>query len=163
MPVKRISEQNWQRLKQWAEPLDDDVDDVLGRLLDLADEHGNSPDQLPLNSGKASANGTGQLKRRQNGKRTPVDAFNYPIGQTLLEMGRKGRVNKVLPVVERKMKQLLGEIDYQRLKYGQIRWQNTAQYARKNLVLGGFLRNDSPRGVWELTEEGVKAVNEETI
>ncbi len=36
----------------------------------------------------------------------------------------------------------------------QARWENEASWARKRLVQFGYLRSDSPRGWWELSEEG---------
>ena len=38
-PVIRISDESWERLKQWAIPLEDTPDKVLVRLFDMADEH----------------------------------------------------------------------------------------------------------------------------
>ncbi len=34
------------------------------------------------------------------------------------------------------------------------KWRNRAKWARQNLVLEGFLKSDSPRGLWEITESG---------
>ena len=36
----------------------------------------------------------------------------------------------------------------------QVRWRNTAQWARLGLRGEGFLKADSPRGIWEVSEEG---------
>ena len=38
-PVIRISDENWSRLKMWAEPLEDSADDALGKTLDAAESH----------------------------------------------------------------------------------------------------------------------------
>lgn len=37
---------------------------------------------------------------------------------------------------------------------GRPRWKNTAQWARNKMVNDDLLRSNSPRGVWELTENG---------
>jgi hypothetical protein len=34
------------------------------------------------------------------------------------------------------------------------RWKNAAQWARNSMVKEGFLRNDSPRGAWQISEAG---------
>jgi len=37
-----------------------------------------------------------------------------------------------------------------------IRWRNTAMWVRLEMVKAGYLSNQSPRGVWEITDEGKK-------
>jgi restriction system protein len=34
------------------------------------------------------------------------------------------------------------------------RWRNTAQWARNSLREEGLIRDDSPRGIWEITDKG---------
>jgi hypothetical protein len=43
MPVIRVSDATWARLKKWAEPLEDSPDDAIGRVLDLAERHESPP------------------------------------------------------------------------------------------------------------------------
>lgn len=38
-PVVRISEESYERLKSWAEPLEDTAEDALQKVLDAADQH----------------------------------------------------------------------------------------------------------------------------
>lgn len=38
MPVIRISDSTWDRLKRWAEPLEDSADDAIRRVLDAAEK-----------------------------------------------------------------------------------------------------------------------------
>lgn len=39
MPVVRIRDATWDRLKKWAEPLEDSADDAIRRVLDVAEHH----------------------------------------------------------------------------------------------------------------------------
>jgi len=39
---------------------------------------------------------------------------------------------------------------------GEPRWRLNARWERKNMVLEGLLKADSPHGLWELTEKGKK-------
>ena len=66
----------------------------------------------------------------------------------------------VLEGVEQRIGHLFGTADYQPLPSGgDIRWRNTAQWARNTLVhKRGLMKDDSPNGVWELTDEGVAEV-----
>ena len=72
-----------------------------------------------------------------------------------MELGGKGEVDDILKKVEIKMKQVLKAVDYEKLSSGvMIRLRNTAQWERLVMVQDGFLRSDSPRGIWKITEEG---------
>ncbi len=54
------------------------------------------------------------------------------------------------------MRHVLKAIDYQILssEAEQVRWQNSAQWARNLMVKEGMLQSDSPVGIWEITEKG---------
>jgi restriction system protein len=99
--------------------------------------------------------------RLQRGVRTPEEAFRLPILQTLAQMGGSGKVRDVLAQVEKLVKPELSEADYQFLPStpNMPRWYNTAQWARNSMVQEGLLRDDSPRGTWEISEAGRKAVS----
>ena len=58
------------------------------------------------------------------------------------------------------MKDRLQEVDRQTLRSdpGTARWYNTAQWARNTMVAQGLLRSNSPRGVWELSEDGQRTL-----
>ena len=155
MPVVRISEDVWGRLKEWAIPLEDKPDDVLRRLLDLADEHRN------CQAGAKEVMGSEEIpktKRLRKGEKVPQEAYSTPILEVLYEVGGRGPIDEILQQVESKVRHLLGEVDYQQLNSGEPRWRNTAMWERYQLVLKGFLKDDSPRGIWELTQEGTNSV-----
>jgi len=161
VPVMRIGDSTWERLKHWAVPLEDSPDDVLTRVLDMADEHAQCGRPALPTPSKADRPKAAENKRAGRGQKVPPVAYESPIEETLYELGGKGRTNEVLVIVEQKMKHLLGEFDYQVLPSGrEVRWRNTAQWARNNLVMAGSLKNkdDSGHGVWELTEQGIKSV-----
>jgi len=101
---------------------------------------------------------TGKLKR---GLRTPEDAFRQPLLDALVEMGGGGPVGEVLDRVHDKMKGLLNEYDYQPLPSDprSVRWRNTAQWCRYTLVREGLMKADSPHGVWEISDLGLREVS----
>lgn len=158
MPVIRIGDETWDRLKKWAVPLEDTPDDALRKILDAADEHRKCSGLTPQSVVKVKHSGTRSVEGHPRGKKVPQYAFNNPILESLYELGGKGHAAEVLPMVKRKMKQLLGDFDYQALPSGDIRWEKTANWARYWLTKRGMLRDDSERGVWVLTEQGIKAV-----
>jgi restriction system protein len=102
---------------------------------------------------KAERRNLGKLRK---GMRTPESVFYRPILQALNEMGGSGKTAEVLDRVGQIMKGVLKEVDYQPLASSpdNLRWRNTAQWARNSMVQEGLLKADSPRGVWELSDKG---------
>lgn len=96
------------------------------------------------------------LGRLQRGMRTPEEAYYKPILQALRDMGGSGKVAAVLDEVGKKMKSVLKKWDYEPLSSNpdNPRWRNAAQWARNSMVNEGLLKNDSPRGVWEMSDKG---------
>ena len=44
--------------------------------------------------------------------------------------------------------------DYEKLRSGEVRWENAVAWTRNKLKDEGFLSSDSPHGVWEISNEG---------
>jgi FtsZ-binding cell division protein ZapB len=97
----------------------------------------------------------------KKGLRTPEDDFRIPILEALVELGGSASVSEVLELVEKKMKNKLNEYDYQILPSNNtLRWKNAAQWCRNTLMQEGLLKSDSPKGIWEITEKGVRHLKE---
>jgi len=98
--------------------------------------------------------------RLQRGIRTPETAFLQPILKALVELGGSARMNDVLNKVEQFMKGALKPADYESLPStpDQPRWRNTAQWERNTMAREGLLKSNSPKGVWEISEQGRKAL-----
>jgi len=96
------------------------------------------------------------LGRLRKGTRTPDKAFRIPILKVLTEMGGSGKVGDILDRLGKAMKPVLKDVDYQPLASdpNNLRWRNTAQWARNSMVKDGLLKADSPRGVWEVSDTG---------
>jgi len=102
----------------------------------------------------------GRLKK---GLKTPKEQFIIPILESIIELGGRAKVKDVVERVYDKMKGILNEHDYKPLpsKPKEKRWENTAQWARLDMVEKGLLAKDSPPGIWEITEKGRKYYYEE--
>lgn len=87
-------------------------------------------------------------------KATPQKHYRQPILEALVEMGGQGRVRDILAKVRAKVADKLNQKDYERLPSGEIRWENWAKWERKRMVQEELLRDDSPVGIWEVTEKG---------
>ena len=95
--------------------------------------------------------------RRKSGEITGHLEFCRPLLEVLVEMGGKARTKDVLDRLGEKMKPLLKPKDFEihKSKGQQIRWRNTAQWARNHMAnVDGRMKNDSPNGVWEISPQG---------
>ena len=55
-----------------------------------------------------------------------------------------------------RLKKSLGPVDFEPLPSSPDvpRWRNTAQWSRNTMVKEGLLRDDSPRGLWQISKAG---------
>ncbi len=93
------------------------------------------------------------------GEFTPVFAYWRPILEVLVEMGGAGKRHDVVGAVGKKMKNILKPADYGKLpKSGWIRWRNRVAWQASNMRQPeqSLIKNDSPRGIWEITDAGRK-------
>ena len=98
--------------------------------------------------------------RLERGLRTSEEAFRLPILESLAEFSGSGAIADVLERVEARMRQTLNKHDRQPTPSGAniLRWRNAAQWCRQTLVDEGLLRSGSPRGVWEISAAGRRAL-----
>ncbi len=109
----------------------------------------------------ALVQGVKSSTRLPAGQKTPQEVFWVPILAALEELGGRGRASEILDRVESMVRDRLVEVDWEVLSNGRsIRWRNTAQWARYQMVQEGLLTPDSPRGVWEITAKGRKYLEE---
>ena len=167
MPVIRITDDTWDRLKRWAIPLEDSTEDAIKKVLDFAEEQqrsiGKTRNEKP-NLIREKPHGINP-KKLHRGEKTPQYEFRRPILEALYELGGKAHANDVLDIVGEKMKNILKTVDYQMLPSGtDIRWRNTAAWERNNMVhREGLLKANSPAGVWEISDKGIKMLKENTF
>lgn len=93
------------------------------------------------------------------GEFTPVFAYWRPILETLVAMGGRGKRGEVVNAVGEKMKEMLKPADYGKLpKSGWVRWRNRVAWQASNMRQPeqGLIKDDSPRGIWEITDAGRK-------
>lgn len=145
MPVIRISDTTWDRLKRHARPLEDSVDDVVNRAIDA------------LEGRTQEASRPARRVRRTSGEKLPQEQFHEPLLRTLLELKGSASTSQVKAAIEPKLTPLLKNGDFEKVSTGDPRWWNATCWARNDLVKLGLLCGNSPRGVWELSEQGCRA------
>jgi hypothetical protein len=145
MRAIRIDDDVWGSLQKKAKAFEDTPNSVLRRVLGIDRTNGK-------HRGKS---------RAERGSRTPQSAFRQPLLRALYESGGSGKMSEVVDRVGDFMSTQLNNVDRQKLATGEIRWRNAVQWERNEMVNDGFLKKDSPRGVWELTAKGIKAAEDQ--
>ncbi len=104
------------------------------------------------------------LGRLPKGSRTPHRAFYRPILTVLVEMDGAGQAGDVINAIEPLMKPILKEVEFTPLpsQPEQERWRNPAHWSRHRLVREGLLKDDSPRGLWEVSDQGREWLNDKS-
>jgi hypothetical protein len=81
--------------------------------------------------------------------------YAIPILESLIEMGGSGKVQKIFEKVFEKVKNKLQEADFENVQSGKVvRWKNQAAWERQRLKQEGLLKENSPAGIWEISEKG---------
>jgi len=88
--------------------------------------------------------------------RFPQRNYRIPILQILIEFGGYGEVKDILNRVYEVVEDQLSDVDLRQISGGQYSWQNTAQWERLVMKKEGLLKNDSPKGIWEISDTGKK-------
>jgi hypothetical protein len=169
-------------LQERAVPLVDTPSSVIRRVLGLAEEPVDQQQvgdawrpqpQAPLHeeyrqSGgkrrkvRPRASGKTKSSRAPKGVLLAESEYEIPILQILIELGGRAPTSELLDALESKLDGMLKPIDRERLASGEIRWKNRAQFVRLKLVRAGEMVKDSPRGTWEISEQGRRRVEAET-
>jgi restriction system protein len=131
----------------------------------LTGMHYNEVAMVPLeldaaDSSSAPEKARTSFGRLQRGLRTPEAAYYHGILQAVAELGGRAKMNDILVRVEQLMQGKLAQVDYQPLNSDPEvpRWRNAAQWARNAMVKEGLLKDDSPRGIWEISQAGRQAL-----
>ena len=138
-----------QRLKAWAEPLVDSADSALAKALDAAERYREThaptaPDPVQRSGDHAPG--------------LPEETVREPLMDVIYERGGRASGRDLYPALRERMKRYMTPGDFDRVSSGDDRWRSTVKSAREDLVQEGYLRDDSPRGVWALSDAGVALV-----
>lgn len=170
-PSIEIDEDVWDLLKREAEPLVDTPNAVLRRLLAVSgppqvDEAKASEDGPPgsaaIRRGRGTVSSKGKRQRRR-GPRAPVGSllpeseYEEPILSVLGKRGGSAPAREVIKLVGQLVDDRLTPLDREDQPSGVKRWEGRVQFTRLRMRKGGLIQATSPRGVWELSEQGLAA------
>lgn len=140
MPVVRISEELYEEVKKYAEPLVDNFETALWKAL------GRNKSGQSIGQRKAKSRAVGEL--------TPPKDFWRSILEVLIESGGRASRQQVHNDIERKMGGQLKPGDLEVNRDGTLKWSKQVDYQRLAMVQEGLLRKDSLKGNWEITANG---------
>lgn len=155
MPVIRISNETMERLKKWAEPLEDTTESAFVKVLDAAEQTLRGPRSVP---GPTKSEPVRRPSRGRAGDKLPEKEFRRPLMEVLYELGGGAPVGELRPILKERLEPRLRPGDYKPVSTGDPRWWNAACWARSGLKKDGYIRDDSPKGHWELSEKGMREV-----
>lgn len=142
-------------IRDAAEPFTDSPNDALRKLFDLG------PAKKPTCADRPIPRRAGWGSRRPpEGELLPQSEYELPVLRALSQLGGTAPAWQVVEVVKPMLADRLGEADYGRMTNGEERWENRARFARLRAVERGYLRSDSRRGNWELTDDGVERLSQ---
>ncbi len=86
----------------------------------------------------------------------PRQRYGLPILRALVELRGSASTKRVLQRVFQLMETAneLREIDKSQRSDGQFYWDNRTQDMRRELINKGFMKENSPRGIWEISDAG---------
>jgi hypothetical protein len=147
MRTIEIDEDVWRALSDLAEPLLDTPNSVLRRHLLGARE------ARIVDVGNGSANTTRQRNRR--GVLLPETEYFRPILSALEDRGGRAATREVIDAVGAEVRDRLTPGDFELTGNGnEVRWEMRVHFARLRMKERGLIKADSPRGTWEISEEG---------
>lgn len=180
-PTIQIDDDVFEALKRHAEPFVDTPNDVIRRLA-------SSVEPRAARNGANVAKGTDARTRRssqgderiakgdgkhgtKDGKRRrapsdqllPKSEYELPILRVLDEAGGRLPTSEAIAEVRVVIEDKLMPMDLEMLDSGKPRWEMRVVFTRLRLIKAGWLNDDSPRGMWEISEAGRRHLAEHQV
>lgn len=148
MPVIRISQETWNRLKSHAAPLEHTPNDIIGMALDALDAAKRKRTAVSSTPKKI------RKPRSRRSNRYSQKEIRVVLLETLYALGGDASTQQVQASIKRVLTPVLTDDDCEIASNGNPRWWNAVCTVRSDLSMEGLLRSDSKHGIWELSEQG---------
>ena len=158
--VPPIDDDIYEYVQSGAIPLEDDFNSALRKLLGLVDPHapggGSGPFAPAPQLSRRRSRPTSKRKRSRASRGSLLDDEHYelPILEALVELDGRAPTREVIDRVGEKLDGRLTDVDQEKLSSGDVRWRNRTQFVRLSLVRKGDMVQGSPRGLWEISDQG---------
>lgn len=167
--VIRVSAEVFERLQKHAEPFVDSPSDVVEHLLDYYEsETGNytsaSEPECESSENPAGRQLQSDLIERSRTGALSEETLRKTLLIALLRHDGSAETATALGTVRQILEDLdaLNDVDLEISSESNKweRWETNTRFARKHLVDEGFLKDDSKRGWWELSNKGYEKANQ---
>lgn len=93
-------------------------------------------------------------KKRSLAPKTPAITLRHEIIRALKKLGGRASVSDVVAQIGNQLdgKLVAGDLTW-REATNEYAWQNNVKWERYRMIQEGILRNDSPRGIWDLNKD----------
>ena len=140
MPVIRISEELFQEIQKYAEPLVDNVETAIWKAIGKQRTINNVISRKP--------------KTKAFGELTSPIVFRRIILETLVKHGGMASRLEVHDDIRNQMVGSFKPGDTERNSDGTLKWEKRVDFLRLSMVNEGLLKEESPRGIWEISDRG---------
>ena len=176
-----VGDEVFAEMQRQAVPLLDTPDSLLRRLLGMSPEPGTDlrlndyytptgelrfkrppvseakQTRTPRGQTKAKAKTKPKRERATRGSIAPESIYVEPILRILSEKEGRAPKRELLDELGVRISDQLLPADHEMMG-NEERWRKRAQFVRLALIKQGLMKADSPRGVWEITDEGRKRI-----
>ena len=150
-----IDDEVMAKIKAQAEPWVDSPNDALRQLLGLGPAREKACSSVPSERRPRAVG-----KRAPTGELLSLDDYELPLLRALSQMGGSAPKAQVTDAVGSLLAEKLADLDRERLHSGGVRWESRLGFARLKAVDRGFIRSNSRRGIWELTDAGIERLGQ---
>jgi hypothetical protein len=181
--IPPLDDDVFEALQELAEPLVDDTNSVLRRLLGIS-TNGSTPQPTGASAGtesqaeakKPSASVrarptqkrvrarkpavTPKRPRAARGSLLPAADYELPILRYLAENGGRAPASEVVDAVGVALDDRFTAVDKDEIDSGEIRWKSRVQFVRLHLIKMGYMTREAPRGMWAITQQGQRRIEE---
>lgn len=148
MPTIRVDQAVFEGLQKLGEAFIDTPNTVIKKLL---------IEKGVLDSAEQKESSTKKPTRAKRGKLTPQHVYEEWLLKTLWGKYKgKAKKGEVTAETISAMEGILGDADFEKVSTGEPRAENTIAWARNALKERDLIKSNSPRGIWELTDQGIE-------
>lgn len=151
-PTIRIDDEVFGALQGRATPFVDTPNDVLRRILDLGGQGNGS--KILIEERPRVVEPRRRATERVYGEALPMSGYRVHILKSLRDRGGSASLHDVKDDIRGELGSQFRKHDLELTQSGAVVWENRVEWQRLEMRHDGLLKDDSARGIWELSDRG---------